>query len=392
MPEHKKSCTSRPVEYVCKICNAAFNGSYNILDYNFSKHIFQEHKTSVIYLPETKDWSFYINFEDKAKIVIKYSRKYFRNEYYWVSQIIKCGRRQIVVQLFFANDDICTLEKYEITSHTSELIFQGKVLKREKTSSDILLNSHDVSKLCTKDGPVKIKFFGLKPIPSEITSLLECMICKYLMTDKIINCSTGHSLCMECSDKMKVCPLCKKPILGQRNFLAESLVSAMDSYCRYIIYGCEEILTPETRSAHMQCCSFAQINCYKCSLKVNYNHLYKHLFDECKARASVYKSDSIIDLSSCRDVMIFTSFGKHFILHFLKTAETFTSMAVRQISCSSSVRFYFQVKLYNTSNCKYKQTTIVDQCELMNKLYPIQLSGFTHIKVSVFILPEDISI
>lgn len=385
LEEHKIGCPSRPVKYVCKICDMPFDGYNHILDPKFTKHIFEAHKQNIFFIFESKNWSCQLNFEDKAIFVQRYGRKYFKNEYYWVTQHHNNGKRFISVQQLFSHENTYSLKTYEISCKYSKLLFQGNILPHQDNPT--AFNSHDVSKLTIDKGPVQIRFIGVNVIPKEVALLLECMICKNLMSNKVINCSQGHSLCSECSLKVHDCPLCKSPILKQRNFLVESLVSAINMKCDYNYFGCEEVLSPQTLKDHVNLCVFVPVNCPQCEIKICLYNLYKHLLENCKFKPFIYKVGSTFPITRMGSKLtIFTTFGKQFIVHH----ENNESMAIRQISRENAEKFYFQIKLFNINENKFKQANLIDQCETINKYFPISTKGYSHFQVSVFKLHENI--
>lgn len=90
-------------------------------------------------------------------------------------------------------------------------------------------------------GPFEILFhFDNQPntvaTTKEGTSLLDelkCTVCVNLMTDKICLCNTGHSLCMDCTLKVDVCPLCHDDFPGARNYFLENLIKKISIPCKY---------------------------------------------------------------------------------------------------------------------------------------------------------------
>lgn len=61
----------------------------------------------------------------------------------------------------------------------------------------------------------------------KLKSKLECKICFELMSTPIFICETGHSVCGECNQRLKKCPLCKA-LIRTRNFVLEELAQTVN--------------------------------------------------------------------------------------------------------------------------------------------------------------------
>ncbi|XP_026478275.1 uncharacterized protein LOC113384724 [Ctenocephalides felis] len=389
MQEHKNICPARPYDYLCKICDEKFLGSYNFINVDFKTHILQAHMNNIVFLPDTDDWSFPMTYADETKIVIRNDIDYYKNEYFWVTQKIEDGRRKIMIQQFFATDEFHSLSVFEIKSHESKLVFQAEVIPRNTHPVDFSSDAIDVTKI-SACGTLTIKFVGLVTIPEEILLLLECLICNCLMTGKIVLCTTGHSVCHSCLSQITSCPLCQQSFLtDQRNYLAESIIESSNKICENRRNGCQEQFSAQDRNLHLKICMFASLNCPKCYNEMNYYQLYNHMLNECGNSMSriTYEMNNLISLASKPEIAFFSKYGKDFILDF-SYYEDQMFLAVRQITRNDSDLFYYEVKLFNAAKNNHRQAELIGKCHQLNDEYPLNITSYTYCKVRVFKLPQ----
>nr|CAD7430847.1 unnamed protein product [Timema monikensis] len=67
------------------------------------------------------------------------------------------------------------------------------------------------------------------PSLPDVASLLDCIVCFERMRPPIYTCSTGHSVCGPCCQKLQFCPTCRSKFKGGRNFLAEDICEILNS-------------------------------------------------------------------------------------------------------------------------------------------------------------------
>ncbi|XP_076675285.1 E3 ubiquitin-protein ligase siah2-like [Andrena cerasifolii] len=58
--------------------------------------------------------------------------------------------------------------------------------------------------------------------------ILQCPVCLEVPQCPILQCSTGHHICVFCKNNVPECPLCKARFLETRNFLAEDVVNKLE--------------------------------------------------------------------------------------------------------------------------------------------------------------------
>lgn len=379
--QHQEICDRRPYDYVCAICHAIFPGIFKCISENFKEHIFQAHENEVIFLQEVQDNTVQIQFEDKAKLVIRYAKEYLKNQYYWIKQINKEESRQIIIQeLFVSNNNV--LKTYEIKSNESELIFLGNICSQNALEENLFSNCHEISRLSLSKGPIIITFHQIMAVPKELLKSLECPVCHDLMKTKILLCDSGHSICSKCSKHLDSCPLCKNHISNeQRNFSLESAIHVINTECPNFSRGCLEEILSSNINQHLSQCLFNPLTCPNCKIEVNYTNFSEHLLNHCKMETQIYAINNLLAVSD--QLFIVNSFHQTFILNF-KNIDDEQCLIISQLTQNKSELFNFQIKLFRFAE-SFKQNNIIDKCSMYgDESLPIALSDYTHIKFCVF--------
>lgn len=63
---------------------------------------------------------------------------------------------------------------------------------------------------------------------SIFEDVLQCPVCLEIPQCPILQCSTGHHICVFCKNNLPECPLCKARFLETRNFLAEDVAHKLE--------------------------------------------------------------------------------------------------------------------------------------------------------------------
>ncbi len=82
----------------------------------------------------------------------------------------------------------------------------------------------------------------------------ECPVCLQIPRAKIFQCVNGHSICEECSSRVKPCPECRSSRKRSRNLLAEKLLDGFEFKCSYSEQGCKKTMMRGELSAHEDQC------------------------------------------------------------------------------------------------------------------------------------------
>ena len=113
----------------------------------------------------------------------------------------------------------------------------------------------------------------------------DCGICLEPMIRHIFQCSTGHSFCESCLEKIRrsdnTCPECKQciPSSPPRNFSMERMAGECNFPCRF---GCGTVARPEELREHEYRCDKAPLACpcNGCAYRLPSSHMKKHLLEK----------------------------------------------------------------------------------------------------------------
>lgn len=133
--------------------------------------------------------------------------------------------------------------------------------------------------------PFHLKMAANFLLKKELLSDFECPICLEYMHPPICQCTTGHSFCKSCFDRIRRCPHCRSPKSTSRSYILEKVHSKLSFPCKYRENGCPVVLGGQQIKDHEKYC-FSQN--FKCPF---------HLNDVCKWEGSGTKI-----LPHCLDV------------------------------------------------------------------------------------------
>jgi hypothetical protein len=88
----------------------------------------------------------------------------------------------------------------------------------------------------------------------------ECMVCKKILKEPIINCTGGHSFCKQCESGVKCCPL---PTLEHRNLALETIIRDLELpvSCQHHKEGCEFSAGLKEVISHESKCRYRMVHC-----------------------------------------------------------------------------------------------------------------------------------
>nr|CAH7735474.1 unnamed protein product [Callosobruchus chinensis] len=90
----------------------------------------------------------------------------------------------------------------------------------------------------------------------SVTERLECPVCKNYMNTTIFICPTGHSLCKQCRESIKTCPLCNCTIGTTRNYTLEDIAETLEVPCHNKCNGCQFVGQVAETIQHESLCWF----------------------------------------------------------------------------------------------------------------------------------------
>ncbi|CAH0556128.1 unnamed protein product [Brassicogethes aeneus] len=114
----------------------------------------------------------------------------------------------------------------------------------------------DLLKHLADENNTIVNEFNLNPsgIDEKTLKLLECPVCFNTMRPPIYQCSSGHSICILCHDKVQKCPTCDAQWAKSRNYIIEGLTYNLKYPCRFKELGCKEFGTELQVSKHEESC------------------------------------------------------------------------------------------------------------------------------------------
>ncbi|XP_047361141.1 uncharacterized protein LOC124953599 [Vespa velutina] len=99
-----------------------------------------------------------------------------------------------------------------------------------------------------------------------LESLLECPVCCEIPESNILQCVSGHHICISCRYRLQNCPICKNNFSNTRNFFAEEMASKLEEILTSLMYPTHKI---NRRILENKMCVFTQTeNISKASVEV----------------------------------------------------------------------------------------------------------------------------
>ncbi|KAL3203697.1 hypothetical protein MRX96_053196 [Rhipicephalus microplus] len=89
---------------------------------------------------------------------------------------------------------------------------------------------------------------------SQMSSLLECPVCRNYALPPIMQCENGHHLCAPCRKNVAMCPVCRAPKGNNRNLALEKLAESTLFPCKYRSKGCTTSLLIADKKMHENSC------------------------------------------------------------------------------------------------------------------------------------------
>ncbi|XP_044751694.1 uncharacterized protein LOC123311687 [Coccinella septempunctata] len=269
---HEDTCPYSDI--VCPLSHEYFGSQCSWIDdhYNLTKHIKRKHKNMFCIPPSMK-------ITEKCENNVLFS---------------EIAGNLIIIMLIFNNElnkyscylfgefslEECNSYRCQVNISSIELAnpvklrnvpmqpFARNYLKRVDGGVEIDLNEH-LKNISPTTNDLLLSFNVLKERNSEETQFdakllqeLECPICYELMKPPIFICEKGHNICEVCCNKVDRCPVCRKNLLGGRNFTLETLASKVNYPCVNRHLGCTYIAMLPQIEDHQRDCSYVARKCF----------------------------------------------------------------------------------------------------------------------------------
>ncbi|KAL1429290.1 hypothetical protein MTO96_016501 [Rhipicephalus appendiculatus] len=99
-------------------------------------------------------------------------------------------------------------------------------------------------------------------LTSTLVSVFKCPVCLNPVTPPIVQCVSGHLMCLPCRNKVAECPLCKESVSNIRVLPMEKMAEKIYPYpCKYSDYGCTAKPNLCDKSNHEKTCDFRPCTC-----------------------------------------------------------------------------------------------------------------------------------
>lgn len=224
----------------------------------------------------------------------------------------------------------------------------------------------------------------------EPAAHFSCCVCLTNPMQEATSFSCGHSVCGECSPRLKNCPLCRLEIQARfPNWALRSLVS--DMKCRCDFYHdesrtykevkrteeqrCPAIFTLSNRKAHIESCLHAFDFCNRCS-----NFFLRKEFDEHRKRCR----------SATPNKIARSAIERQLILN-VYTKTTTSKILVHRFQCPESAKFQRVVGILRQMNRRFEFAKFVyKNMVISDTTRPLtELGMTTDSEVSVLALLKD---
>lgn len=170
----------------------------------------------------------------------------------------------------------------------------------------------------------------------DLLEIMTCPICVNYFTSPILMCDQGHSICIDCFQRILVsagrCPTCRAHynVGVKRNYAAETMLAGLKVPCKYTAIGCCAKLEVATRNEHEHNCQFnTEVTCpmmelehegfdevKECSWVGTFSSLLQHVSETHGLQTEVYRSAAKLTFDEI-DVSFFRPYLK-FRLLFLQ--------------------------------------------------------------------------
>uniref|UniRef100_A0A1B0B0Y5 E3 ubiquitin-protein ligase n=1 Tax=Glossina palpalis gambiensis TaxID=67801 RepID=A0A1B0B0Y5_9MUSC len=159
---------------------------------------------------------------------------------------------------------------------------------------------------------------------ADLISLFECPVCFDYVLPPILQCSSGHLVCVSCRAKLACCPTCRGPLANIRNLAMEKVACNVRFPCKYSGCGCPAAVLYTEKPQHEEICEYRPYPCPcpgpACKWQGSLDHIMQHLKISHQSITTLQGEDIVflatdINLPGAVDwVMMQSCFGHHFML------------------------------------------------------------------------------
>lgn len=96
---------------------------------------------------------------------------------------------------------------------------------------------------------------------AELAAILECPVCYERFVTPILICENGHSICKNCKNQLKTCPICRAQFSSIRMTLVEQIMEATEFECKNVHSGCNARMLYKDIRNHEMSCEYRTVSC-----------------------------------------------------------------------------------------------------------------------------------
>uniref|UniRef100_A0A1A9VZJ5 E3 ubiquitin-protein ligase n=1 Tax=Glossina brevipalpis TaxID=37001 RepID=A0A1A9VZJ5_9MUSC len=159
---------------------------------------------------------------------------------------------------------------------------------------------------------------------NDLLSLFECPVCFDYVLPPILQCPSGHFVCVSCRSKLNSCPICRGPLANIRNLAMEKVALNIRFPCKYSNCGCTKVMIVADKPTHEKTCEYRPYPCpcpgSACKWQGSLDLVMQHLMMSHQSITTLHGEDIIflatdINLPGAVDwIMMQSCFEQQFML------------------------------------------------------------------------------
>lgn len=90
---------------------------------------------------------------------------------------------------------------------------------------------------------------------------LKCPVCFEYLSPPVVQCRSGHNMCLSCKRDIQKCPVCREPFVETTNRMLNRILNLLFSPCLYANKGCNSMFSEGHKT---QFCPYRSVKCPEC--------------------------------------------------------------------------------------------------------------------------------
>ncbi|CAG9831525.1 unnamed protein product [Diabrotica balteata] len=396
--DHELGCFSATI-----ICPAYDNGIYKGPECSwngnaayFQHHIEEDHKDWIIDPPyfdelpeENKMYFTHINKKLAMIVFIKIDAKNYKSCVFLIGSDMESQFYRYQLELNEGNDANSILLRkgrlepfgyfQAILANKEKLldinldiiqpmVSQSKARKPLSAKFSIAMKQKKVINQISEACGVKCRIPKSKALKQTVNNILDenllaelvCPVCIEFMVPPIYICESGHSICSQCVELVRICPNCRSSLTKKtRNFTLENVTTRVQYPCKNQEIGCGYLTTSDKIRMHEKNCDLEDSPCvFNCGLKFKKPALFNHVNEEHSDRVLAFNEIHTLDIQSGTKEFVYILFasGQMFKLTLKVTgsSHTVTSINMQQLNQNDENLIYrYKFEFVDTSDSRF---------------------------------------